>query len=98
MFSYGKLVFMHSRNKTSSSLIDAAFVAVLTWDLIDNVSSRFKFSFELRNKSFYVCAYARIYHQNPVCSINSVLLIEQATEEAQLWSFDISVLGELSQP
>lgn len=41
--------------KVSSSLIDVAFVAVLTFDIVDNTSSvnRFRFFFTVQNESVH---------------------------------------------
>lgn len=53
MFSCGKLVFIYSCSKVSSSSADVASVAVITFDSLDNISSvaRFELFLNFRNDS-----------------------------------------------
>lgn len=53
MSSCDKFVFTHSCRKLSSNLPDVAFVAVLTFDLVDNIPSviRFEIFLTVRNES-----------------------------------------------
>lgn len=52
MSSCDKFLFMHSCKRVSSSLTDAAFIELLTLDLVGNVSyvTHFEFFFRIRNE------------------------------------------------